>query len=259
MTVLRNSADASERALTIDELADLREKTEAVATLLQRRLTEQLETLRPIFAPRRIFGRYVRSGVREEVPGAERAYAAIRERYVLACGRPFSLSKDLDDEPLAIEPILDLYPFEYAHRLGGEGSRLVTMTNPVTWIMNYRSGYSLRELELALENRSALRPGDARQFVLGALALQLLLETFPEIGRLLKELRYDVTIEKREHLGELPLIVLRAPVPAFRPADPIIDRATRFSGVPAFIELIDVSGLEQLKDPLVSQWSKALR
>ena len=247
-----------ERSLGIEDLATLRERTEIIARLLRERLALQLETLRPLFAVRRLLGRHVRSTLREEIPGADRAFATLRERYAAACGRPFALPKDLEDEPLTIEPILDLHPFEYRHRLG-DGERTILMTNPVRWILSYRSGYSVAQLESAFEQRATLRPSDAKQFLLSALALQLLLETFPEIRGLLGELRYEVALEKRPGLGELALLTLHAPLPTFRPSDELIAKATRLSGVPAFIELIDVEALPQLSDPLLERIEAALR
>src|SRR5262245_14581511 len=181
-----SAGNRAERALTIEELGSLRERTEIIAQLLRERLAAQLQALRPLFAPRRLLGRHVRSSVREEIPGADRAFAVLKERYAAACGRPFGLPKDLEDEPLSIEPILDLYPFEYAHRLA-YGERAIAMTNPVCWILSYRSGYNVAQLESALEVRSTLRPSDARQFLIGALTIQLLLETFPDIRDLLAD------------------------------------------------------------------------
>jgi hypothetical protein len=248
----------TERSLTIEDLAALRERTEVIARLLRERLATQLETLRPLFSARRLLGRHVRSVLREEIPGADRAFAALRERYAAACGRPFALPKDLEDEPLTIEPILDLHPFEYRHRLAGD-ERTITMTNPVRWIVSYRSGYSIGQLETAFAQRSTLRPSDAKQFLVSALALQLLIETFPEIRGLLAELRYEVSLEKRPALGDLPLVTLHAPLPTFRPSDDLIARATRLSGVPAFIELVDVEALPQLRDPLVERIAATLR
>src|SRR5262245_42554773 len=251
-----SAGNRAERALTIEELGTLRERTEIIARLLRERLAAQLEALRPLFAPRRLLGRHVRSSVREEIPGADRAFATLRERYQAACGRPFALPKELEGEPLTVEPILDLYPFEYRHRVGDE--RTITMTNPVCWLVSYRSGYTIAQLESALEVRSTLRPSDAKQFLLGALTLQLLFETFPEIRDVLTDLRYEVALEKRPGLGDLSLVTLRAPLPAFRPADDLIASATRLSGVPAFIELIDLEALPRLRDPLVERIQHAL-
>jgi hypothetical protein len=254
---MSEAGSRSERVLTIEELGSLRERTEIIARLLRERLAAQLEALRTLFAPRRLLGRHVRSSVREEIPGADRAIAALRERYAATCGRPFALSKELESEPLTVEPILDLYPFEYPHRLA-DGERTITMINPVRWIVSYRSGYTVSQLESALELRSSLRPSDAKQFLIGALTLQLLLETFPEIRALLADLRYEVALEKRPALGDLSLVTLRAPLPAFRPADDLIAKATRLSGVPAFIEPIDLDALSQLRDPFVARIESAL-
>ena len=240
---------ANGRTLSNDEVAALRAKTESVAKLLRERLATQLEALRPLFAPRRLLGRHARGGARDEVPGAERAFARLKESYAAACGRPFTLPKELEDEPLSIEPLLDLHPFEYSHTLSGDG-RAIAVTNPVRWVITYRSGYTLAQLESALANRATLRPADAKQFLLNALALEQLLGAFPEIGELLRELRYEVAIEKRPALGELPLVTLTSALPAFRPSDDVIATAVRFSGVPAFIELVDLEALPTLADPL---------
>ena len=237
------------RALTIDDLVRLRATTEAVAKLLRDRLALQLEALRPVLSPRRLLGRHVRGGARDEVPGADRAFARLRERYAAACGRPFGLAKELEDELLSLEPLIDIHPFEYAHTLEGDG-RIVAITSPVRWVIGYRAPYTLAQLEIAVAQRATLRPGDARQFLLGALALQDLLETFSELRELLRELRYEVAIEKRDSLGELPLVTLRSALPTFRPPDALIARAIQFSGVPAFIELVDGDAVGRLPDPL---------
>jgi hypothetical protein len=246
------------RALSIDDLARLRATTETVAKLLRERLARQLETLRPVLSPRRLLGRHVRGGARDEVPGADRAFARLRDRYAAACGRPFGLDKTLDDEPLSLEPLVDLAPFEYAHTLDSDG-RTVAITSPVRWVIGYRAPYTLPQLEIAVAQRATLRPGDAKQLLLGALVLEDLLEAFPDVRELLHDLRYEVAIEKRATLGELPLVTLRSAVPAFRPADELIARAIQLSGVPAFIELVDVGALPGLSDPLRDLLGAALR
>jgi hypothetical protein len=47
-------------------------------------------------------------------------------------------------------------------------------------------------------------------------------------------------------------------VPSFRPSDEVILAATRFSGVPAFIELIDVEAARMLPDPLKARIEEIL-
>jgi hypothetical protein len=39
-------------------------------------------------------------------------------------------------------------------------------------------------------------------------------------------------------------------VPSYRPTDDLLIAATRFSGVPAFIELIDLDAVTTLPDPI---------
>ena len=100
-----------EKTLTFEQLADLREKTEAISQFLQQQLKGYLETLRPLLAPRRLLGKY--TGVKEDVAGADRAFAQLQEQYRGVCAKPFTLPPELDADPLSnIDNRLDLYPWE---------------------------------------------------------------------------------------------------------------------------------------------------
>jgi hypothetical protein len=245
-----SDAQGARRELSIDELAGVRERTEKVAALLRARLDRHLEALRPVLSPRRLLGRHVRGGVREDAQGADRALAELRERFASVAGRPFNLPKELPDEPLGVEPIAELHPFDYEHKLDG-GDRAITMTSPIRWLVGFRSGYSPAELRHAVRERSALRSVDARQFIVNALVFHAMLERFPEIPALLADLRYELRFEKLDGLGELPCATIRiASLASFRPSDSVISTATRFSGVPAFIELIDFEAARSIQDPL---------
>lgn len=245
--------------LSIDQLAVARERTEAVAKLLRDRLDRHLEALRPVLSPRRLLGRHVRGGNRDDALGADRALAELRERFAAVCGRPFNLPKELTDEPLGVEPIVDLHPYEYAHRLA-DPDRAITMTQPLCWLLGFRSGYAPAELRQAVRERTSLRTPDARQFVLNALVLEKLLERFPDIPALLADLRYELRFEKQEGLGDLPCATIRvASLTSYRPSDSLIATATRFSGVPAFIELIDFDAVRNLRDPLREQIAASVR
>ena len=74
--------------------------------------------------------------------------------------------------------------------------------------------------------------------------------TIPGITQLLADLRYRVLIEPCEGLGPIPVVSLESCVPSFRPSDELIQTATRFSGVPAFIELIAKDAVSGLEDPI---------
>ena len=71
--------ESTGKKLTFEQLAELREKTEAISQFLQKQLRVYLETLRPLLAPRRLLGKY--TGVKEDVVGADRAFAQLQEQY----------------------------------------------------------------------------------------------------------------------------------------------------------------------------------
>src|SRR5262247_4023380 len=97
------------KTLTFEQLVELREKTEVISQFLHKRLKVHLETLRLLLAPRRLLGKYV--GAKEEVVGADRAFAQLQELYRRVCGKPFALSAELDEGPLqSLENQIALYP-----------------------------------------------------------------------------------------------------------------------------------------------------
>ena len=238
------------RTLTFEQLAELREKTETIAQFLSKQLKAHLETLRLLLAPRRLLGRYV--GAREEVVGADKALAQLREAYQGVCGKPFVLPVELDEGPLTqIENRLELYPWEYSHQAKNEReAKTVTITSPTRWVLTYSSGYTLSQMLQGAASKEPLRSEALRQFVVNALVMHAVLARYPGITQLLTDLRYHVRTEKAPGLGELPLVTIGSYIPSFRPADTLILTATRFSGIPAFIELIDIDALHTLQDPL---------
>jgi hypothetical protein len=248
----------TEKKLTFEQLADLREKTEAISQFLQKQLKAYLETLRPLLAPRRMLGKY--TGVKEDVVGAERAFAQLQEQYKGVCARPFALPPELDPDPLSnIDNRLDLHPWEYTHQAKGEReSKLLTITSPMRWIFTYSSEYTTSQVTQTLASREQRRSDAVRQFVINALVMHAMLAKFPGIAQLLTDLRYDIQTEKSPALGDLPLVTIRSCVPSFRPIDDLMLTASRFSGVPAFIELIDIEALNTLPDPLKLRIEKIL-
>jgi hypothetical protein len=66
---------SAEKVVNFEQLADLRDKTEAISQFLQKQLRAHLETLRVLLAPRRLLGKY--AGVKEDVGGADRAFAQL--------------------------------------------------------------------------------------------------------------------------------------------------------------------------------------
>lgn len=247
------------KALTFEQLAELRQRTETIAGFLRARLQGHLDTLRPVFAPRRLLGKY--ADRKEDVVGSEKAVGQLRERLGEVCGAPLSLTPELDEDMLGrIDNRPELYPWEYTYEPGGEGGpRALTITSPVRWVLSYGSGSSLSQVRQAVAGKHERRSDHLRQFVVNALVMQLLLERNPGIGQLLTDLRYQVQVDTCPGLGVLPFVTVNACLPSFRPADALIRMATRFSGVSNFVELIDVDAVHALEDPLKPRIEELLR
>jgi hypothetical protein len=240
------AAGAAGRSLSIDQLTELRAKTEAVSQFLRKRLEGHLATMRVAFAPRWVLGKHVRSGIREDQVGSDAAFDQLKARYGQFRGRPFLVPRELEDAAVSIEGVLELHAREYTLDVGGKP---IKMTSPVHWVVNYRCGYTLEQIRESIAAKQPLRPDDAKSFVIGALVLVMLLEKTPGLAQLLTDLRYEVEVAPNAELGGLPLVTIHAGIPSFKPDDSLILSATRFSGVPEFIELIDPAALDSLGDP----------
>jgi hypothetical protein len=245
----------------LEKVVELRETTEKISRSLLGQLRDHLDTLRPLLAPARVFGKHVRSPLREDVPDAEAALRKLCEQYNALCAKPFSLPPNLATDAVAdLDGRLELYPWEYTHEAKDhDQTKTVTVTSPVRHVLTYKSSYSLAQIRLAVAGKGDRRQDDIREFLVAALAMQSALDKFPGLVRLLEALRYHVQVEKNPALGDLPLVVISSSVPSFRPSDQVVLATTRLSGVPAFIELIDPNAIQQIRDPLKSRLEDVLR
>lgn len=242
-------SDETTKAVTLQELPELRRKTEAVSRFLREQIVAHLETLRPLFAPERIFGKY--AGGKVDVPGVERAWVELQQNYKPFAKKPYDLPETLDQNWLTlVGNALELHTWEYVHQPQGKP---ITMTSPVRWVVNYRTNYSLGDIKNVLAGKEAARPEHLRQFVVNGLVLQMALNRNPGLVQLFGDLRYELKIETPPELKNLPVLTLTSCLTSFRPADDLILAATAFSGVPAFIELLATDALAQPQDPLRSR------
>ncbi len=245
-----SAKSGSTPTVTMEQLGDLRAKTDAIGHALHDHLARFIDTLRPLLAPSSLLGEHVRGGDDDDADNGDKAFDELKQRYTECAGKPFSLPKELKIDPIGIEGKLELHPWEYSHTLPDPaGDKVITITCPLRWILVYRSGYSpsdLRKILLAQENR---RAEDVRQFVTSAIALQMQLDRRPAITALLKELRYEVKVMDATGFGNLQLVTINACLPSFRPSDDLIRTATQFSGVSAFIELLDLDAIARIEDP----------
>jgi hypothetical protein len=248
--------------LTFQALPELRRRTETISKFLQDQLTTHLETLRPILSPERLFGKYVSSaGSKGDAPLWDRMLAQLQLSYKPFSARPFDLPSELDQYWLTlVGSHLTLYPWEYSYQAqaGGE-SKSITMTSPVRWVVSFTSAYTLSHVRQALTGKGERRPEHIRQFVVNALVTQMIIAHTPGLATLFADLRYELQTGSAPELARLPLITITSGLPSFRPTDDLIISATNFSGVPAFIELIDVDALPHLPDPLKVRIEELLR
>src|SRR5215207_9626966 len=130
------------REVTLQDLPDLRLKTERVSQALSQQLSAHLETLRPLYAPERVFGKL--AGGKVEVLMADRALTEVKEKYAAFTAKPFLFPSEFDLNWLTLTgSALELLPWEYSHEVAGKP---ITMTTPLRWALNYKSGLSLGKL-----------------------------------------------------------------------------------------------------------------
>lgn len=238
--------EQSGKALSLHELPDLRRKTDSVAALLKAQLIAHLETLRPLFAPERTFGKL--AGGRTEVTGAERAFAELQQKYKPYAGRPYDLPAEFDQNWLTLAGnALDVQPWEYSISVQG---RPITMSSPVKWVLTYRSSLTIAQTRSLLAAKEIARRDELRQTAVNALVLQLVLGRHPGIVQLFRDLRFEIATEAVADLPGYPVTTITSCLTSFRPADDLVSAATAFSGVPSFIELIDLEAVRQPRDLL---------
>ena len=248
------------RKVSLEELPELRRKTEAVSNFLHGQLAQHLETLRPLVAPERVLGKY--AGASSETVWGDRALAVAEvEKKYRQHGKLFRLTEEFDSAWLtAIGNGIELHPLEYTHEIETrQGAKKVTMTSPVRWIAVYASDTPVAELKRMLAGKEQHRPKALRHFVVSTIVLQMVMEKNPGLQRLLSDLRFRWQLQPVPDLHNLPMHTLSFSLPSFRPSDDLILAATEFSGIPAFIELIDVAAVRDIADPLKTKIDELVR
>jgi hypothetical protein len=241
--------------LALADLPELRRKTDAVSRFLREQIAAHLETLRPLFAPERILGKI--AGGKVDVQGAERALTELQQAYKAFTRKPYDLPETLDTNWLGlVGHSLELHPWEYVHPIQGKP---ITMTSPVKWVVNYKTNYTLPQVKAVLDGKQVSRPEHLRQFAVNALVLQVVLNRSSGLTQLFHDLRYELKIETPGDLKGLPVVTVTSFLNSFRPADDLIQAATAFSGVPAFIELIDLRAIEAPRDSLKERLEELLK
>jgi hypothetical protein len=237
-------------SMTFEELAQQRRNTELISKFLKEQLAKYLEILRPIVSPERVLGKH--AGGRLEVPGADRTLSELQQKIRDFSKQPFDLPTELDPHWLTlVGNRLELYPWEYTYEATSpRETKTITMTSPGKWIVAYASSYTATQMKQVLVGKDQRRAEYVRQFVVNALVLQSVLGKTPGLDMLLNDLRFKLATEQAPDFRHLPLVTLTSCLPSFRPVDDLIIAATSMSGIPAFIEFIDLDAVRNLQDPL---------
>ena len=238
------------KSLDNQEFLKLREVTQKVSEFLSSRLKKHLQILRPLFVPRRLLGTYVKSGVMEEVPGSDKAFAELQERYAAVAQKPFGLPTKLNPPLPPISNQLEAIAYQYPLTFEQGGSGQVSITSPSRWTLSYYTEYPLNRLRAMLTGDEQKDPEHMRQSIINHLTLVIFLDRFPALTQLLQDLRYTVEVTELEDLGGLPVVTVTAPVESFLPPDDFILQVTQLSGIPAFQEIIALEAIDQMADPL---------
>lgn len=240
------------KEIELAQVGHLREVSQRISDHLKKQLTSYLGTLTPLFAPRRVLGEFMESAFREKVPGADRAFAEIEERFKALTRDAFGQAAKLGTPVPNIKNELEASPWQYIYEVGGKGPR-VTVSSPVAWVLSYKGPYNLEDLVAQRLAGETIDSQAVKGLLLRSLTMWKLMELTPDLPPLFEALRFPVTVETSAVSGELPHVVIRSAVPAFRPQDEIVQTVTQLSGVPLFEELIDVDALAALPDPFRDQ------
>lgn len=246
-------------SLTLEQLAMFREKTETVSKILDSHLTSYLDTIKPLLAPRRALGRHV--ATREDVNISDRMLGQLKQQYGQVVSQiPFGLPIEFPEQTLShLDNLPMVYAWEYGHVVeAGPTKKVLTITSPVRWILTYETGAAPALVRQMLEGKVERRTETLKQFVVNALAMGLLIQAYPGVGQLLSALRYRVQTECVPGFGNLPFVTVHACLDSFRPSDELLLTATAFSGVPAFVELIQADSLQGYIDPVTEQLRQIL-
>jgi hypothetical protein len=245
--------------ISFEQLAVARRSTQAVSEFLEKQLLGYLDTLRSLFLPERVLGKF--AGSKFEVPGAEKALTELQENYRRLPGKPFDFAKEFETDWLGeVGAKLDVQRWEYYREISSEsGKRTILITSPTRWVLAYGPGYSVSEAIRAFAHKQDRRGTDQlRQFVVNTLVMQSLIARSGGLSSIFAELRYGVTTQTHPAFSGLPAILIQSQIPTFLPPEPIIAAATDLSGVDAFIELIDVESIRQLSDPFKQRISQLI-
>jgi len=240
-------------ALDLDaaQLLSLHGITREVAQVCLRNLKGQLQTMAPLFRPRRFLADHVEGTGKEAVANADRNFAEFRELFARVATKPFDLRPELRSPLESIPTQFQFDEWEYTHATETDrGWQSVRVATPLTWVLSYGSAYSLTTLRDAVSGNGQRNDEAIRAYVIRACLMHELLAKFPGIAELFAGLRYKLEVRRSPQLGDLPLVMVSAPFKTIRPPDKLVALASGLAGGTAFAEVLDLASVRNLADPL---------
>ncbi len=237
------------KEIDMQAMGRLRQASQKVSVFLHKRLSGYLQTLTPLFAPRKVLGEFMESAFKERVHGADSNFVALEETFKTLARETFDIPAKLSTPVANIRNQIEIQPWEYRYLIADDAERPVIITSPVRWILLYGGGATLSEVTRHQARIETLEPDEIKHFIVRALTLNKLVEDSPAVRQMLQDLRFPLTTETSSATGELPLTVVGSDLATFRPQDDLIETVTQLSGKPVFEELIDLDAIESLPDP----------
>jgi hypothetical protein len=150
------------KSLDNQEFLKLRAATEKISDALSRRIKKHLNVLRALFVPRKLLGTYMQSGAMEEVPGSDKAFAELQERYSAVAQNPFGLPSKIKAPHPPIQNQLEAAPFQYSIYSEGSPDKAITITASAKWVLSYHSDCSLNRLKAMVAGKEPRQDDDMK-------------------------------------------------------------------------------------------------
>lgn len=237
-----------DQAFDISRLLALRSLTTPLAELFARQARDHLANLAPLLSPRALLGDLI-LGEKNVAKGSNLAFQELNALYQpVAKSATLGLQSDLRP-PLEIFGLTpEIFPASYAYTPPGHNKPINVIT-PLKWVLIYKDLGPQRLTEL-VASHSRSDGGELKSCVLHYLVMQILAGRRPGVTPLLEALRFAVASEPAPQFGGLPYTYLCAPVSTLRPPDALVVQSTQISGTNTFEEVVDISGISKLADPL---------
>ncbi len=231
----------------IQSLLVLRKLTRAIADAVRAQVSEQLNTVAPLFRPQTVLGDHILGGVKESTRRAEQALKEVLAIYeAVAPAKPFNLRRELAP-PFNITNVgLEITPVDYVHvATSGADSRRITVRCPLVWTLSY-TGYSPTRLAELLDPR--VRGEELQRFILSHIILHVVTNQHRSLVNIFNALHLPITTAKVPELGDLPVTRIGAEITTSRPDDAVVIESAELTGMDAFEEVVNVDDISRLRD-----------